>query len=136
MPGLCMSEPGLVIFDCDGVLIDSEMIACRVVAECLTRAGFPTTADEVRDRYVGIGAAQMFADLESRHARPLPPGFADLIHDRLARTFERELRAIDGIAAVVDALAGPVCVASSSRPDRLSHSLALAGLLDRFAPHV
>src|SRR3546814_5938860 len=84
--------PGLVIFDCDGVLIDSETIACRVDAECLTRAGFPTTADEVRDRYVGIGAAGMFADLESRHARPLPPGFADLIHERLARADRTRIR--------------------------------------------
>src|SRR3546814_5032190 len=72
----------------------------------------------------------------SDHARPLPPGFADLIHERLARAFELELRAIEGIAAVVDALACPVCVASSSGPERLSHSLTHAGLLDRFAPHV
>src|SRR3546814_16028377 len=70
----------------------SGRIAGRVAAECLTRAGFPTTADEVRDRYVGIGAAGMFADLESRHARPLAPGFADLIHERLARADRTRIR--------------------------------------------
>src|SRR3546814_5336808 len=114
------------ISDWSSDVCSSDLIACRVDAECLTRAGFPTTADEVRDRYVGIGAAGMFADLESRHARPLPPGFADLIHERLARAFELELRAIEGIAAVVDALACPVCVASRSGPERLSHSLTHA----------
>ncbi len=126
----------LVIFDCDGVLIDSESIACRVDAACLTEAGFPTEADEVRSRYVGIGAAAMFADLEARHGRPLPAGFADLIHDRLASAFEAELQPVQGIADVVAALSCRICVASSSRPERLRHSLGLVGLYNRFAPNI
>jgi len=126
----------LVIFDCDGVLIDSESIACRVDAACLTEAGFPTEAHEVRSRYVGIGAAAMFADLEARHGRPLPAGFPDLIHDRLAAAFEAELEAVQGIADVVAALPCRTCVASSSGPERLRHSLGLVGLYERFAPHI
>ena len=126
----------LVIFDCDGVLIDSESIACRVDAACLTEAGFPTIADEVRSRYVGIGTSAMFADLEARHGRPLPPGFSDLIHDRLAAAFEAELAAVQGMADIVAALPCRICVASSSSPERLRHSLGLVGLYDRFAPHV
>lgn len=126
----------LVIFDCDGVLIDSESIACRVDAECLTEIGFPTVADDVRSRYVGIGAAAMFADLEARHGRPLPADFSAMIHDRLERAFESELQAMAGIADVVDAIPCPVCVASSSSPARLRHSLTLVGLHDRFAPNI
>ncbi|MFN4088745.1 MAG: HAD family hydrolase [Alphaproteobacteria bacterium] len=128
--------PDLVIFDCDGVLIDSESIACRVDAECLTDAGFATTADEIRMLYVGVSAADQFADIERRHGRALDAGFADLIHRRLTDAFDRELAAVPGIEAVIDALPCPSCVASSSAPERLAHTLGLVGLQRRFAPNI
>lgn len=128
--------PQLVIFDCDGVLIDSELLACGVDAACLTEAGFATTAEEVRDRYVGLGAAAMFADLEARHGRPLPPRFSETLHARLTEVFKRELRPIDGIFDLLAGLEYAVCVASSSTHERLRESLGLTGLYERFAPHI
>lgn len=125
-----------VIFDCDGVLIDSEPLACRVDAECLTEIGFATTADEVRERYVGISAAAMAADLETRHGRPLPRDFAETLRVRLEAAFEADLRAIAGMSGLLATLRCRTCVASSSTPERLRHSLGLVGLYDRFAPHV
>ncbi|MBI3512906.1 MAG: HAD family hydrolase [Proteobacteria bacterium] len=124
--------PDLIIFDCDGVLVDSEMIACRVVAECLTELGFPLeTADIVK--FVGKSSADMCADLGTRYGRPLPAGLDDLLAVRRRAAFERELTAMPGAVAVLDALAGTrMCVASSSSPARIRHSLGCVGLLDRF----
>jgi len=63
----------LIIFDCDGVLIDSELIACRSSAACLAEIGVRITVDEIAGRYVGTSAAAMFADLEARSGTPFPP---------------------------------------------------------------
>lgn len=99
-----MPVPDLIIFDCDGVLIDSEVIACRVDAECLTGSGFPTTTAELMERYVGTSAASMFADLEARHGRPLPTDFSVTLHDCISAAFERELRPVTGIEELLASL--------------------------------
>jgi HAD superfamily hydrolase (TIGR01509 family) len=131
-----MDGAELVIFDCDGVLVDSEVIACRVDAACLTEIGFPTTSAEVMERYVGVSAATMFADLAARHGRPLPSEFPETLRARLAAAFEAELIAMPAIAETLARLTSRRCVASSSTPDRLRHSLAVAGLLHAFDPHI
>ena len=128
--------PDLIIFDCDGVLIDSELIACQVDAACLTEIGWPHTVEDILDRYVGRSAAAMLADIEARTGRRLPDGFPEMLRRRLAASFERDLTAIPGVAAVLDRLRCRFCVASSSAPERLRHSLSLVGLYDRFAPHI
>jgi HAD superfamily hydrolase (TIGR01509 family) len=131
-----MPSPQLVIFDCDGVLIDSETIACRVDAECFAEIGFPVTFEDVRERYVGTTWRTMFADVEARHGRELPVDFIEVIRARTAAAFETELKATQGIEQVLDALTLMKCIASSSGHDRLLHSLTLTGLWDRFAPHI
>ena len=131
-----MSAPRLIIFDCDGVLIDSELIACRADAECFAELGLPVTLDDIRERYVGISAKSMFADIEARYACRLPDDFADRIRARIEAAFEAELTAMPGIEEAIDALPGARCVASSSGPDRLRHALSLVGLRDRFEPHI
>jgi len=126
----------LVIFDCDGVLIDSEVLAIRVEAALLAEFGIAITEDEIADRYCGLSMAAMVADLEARHRRPLGAGFAARHGARFAAACAAGLQAIDGVAVALDAIAGRVCVASSSAPERLRHTLGLVGLYDRFAPHV
>ena len=130
-----MSAPTLVIFDCDGVLIDSEVIACRVDAECFARIGIAITADDIMARYVGTSAAVMFADIERRFARQLPPDFAATLNANLAAAFDRELVPMPGVEVALQACSGR-CVASSSAPDRLRHSLRATGLLRHFDPHL
>ena len=125
----------LVIFDCDGVLIDSELLSIRADRECLAECGIELSAEEILDRYTGISFAGMVADIEARHG-PLPADFADRHRRHLWPLFERELRAIPGVAAVLDSLICPTCVASSGRPERLKHALSLVGLYDRFHPHI
>jgi HAD superfamily hydrolase (TIGR01509 family) len=125
----------LVIFDCDGVLIDSELLSIRADRECLAECGIEVSVDEIRDRYTGISFAGMVADLEARHG-PLPADFADRHRTRLWPLFETELQAIPGVGAVLDSLTCKICVASSGRPERLKHALSLVGLYDRFHPHI
>lgn len=126
----------LVIFDCDGVLIDSEVLATQVDVACLAEDGIALTEQEILDRYVGISLAGMLADLEQRFGRALGDDFAGRHARRLTALFEAELQAIPGVAAVLDGLGGKVCVASSSAPARLRHALETVGLYRRFEPHV
>jgi HAD superfamily hydrolase (TIGR01509 family) len=128
--------PDLIIFDCDGVLIDSELIACEVDAACLSEIGWPHTVEDILERYVGRSAAAMLADIEARTGRRLPDGFPEMLRRRLAAAFETDLTAIPGVEDVLDRLSCRFCIASSSAPERLRHSLTLVGLYDRFAPDI
>ncbi|HEX2216467.1 MAG TPA: HAD family hydrolase [Xanthobacteraceae bacterium] len=127
--------PALIIFDCDGVLIDSETIACRADAACLAEIGIGTSANEIMERYVGLSVPAMLADLEARHGR-LPADFADTLRRRTVAAFETELRAMVGVEELLGAMAASICIASSSAPERLRHSLELVGLWGYFQPHV
>ena len=125
----------LVIFDCDGVLIDSELLSVRADREILAECGIELSIEEILERYTGISFAAVVADLEARHGR-LPADFADRRRRRLWPLFDRELQAIPGVSAVIDALTCKSCVASSGRPDRLRYALSLVGLYDRFHPNI
>jgi len=129
-------RPDLVIFDCDGVLIDSEHIAVRADVACLAEEGIAASEEEILERYKGISVAEMLADLELRFGRRLRDDFDARHTRRLRALFEAELRAMPGVEAVLDGLSGKICIASSSSPERLTHSLGLVGLHDRFAPHI
>lgn len=131
--------PSLVIFDCDGVLIDSEIIAARAQSRALAAHGIAITPEEAARRFAGIPDADMWQTLQQESACSLPEGFAREYADGLAATFRQELRALPGALETVRALRerGPqVCVASSSTPPKLEAALKLVGLWDEFAPHV
>lgn len=131
-----MRTPDLLIFDCDGVLIDSEVLACRADADCLAEIGVALTAEQVMERYVGVGLLEMLADIGARAGRQLPADLADTMRRRTAEVFETGLTAITGVDAVLSELCLPRCVASGSEPARIRQSLTLAGLLHYFEPHV
>jgi HAD superfamily hydrolase (TIGR01509 family) len=125
----------LVIFDCDGVLIDSGLLSIRADRECLAECGIQLSAEEILERYTGISFAGMVDDLEARHG-PLPADFAERHRRHLWPLLESELRAIPGVTVVIDALTCRACVASSGRPERLRHALSLVGLYERFHPNI
>lgn len=134
-----MIEPDtfdLVIFDCDGVLIDSEVLACRIEAEELTALGYPITVEETVMRFTGLPAGAVRAAIEADWGQPLPADFEGRVHVEIKEAYRRDLRPIPGIADLLAALAVPVCVASSSAPDKLRLGLELTGLHECFAPHV
>jgi HAD superfamily hydrolase (TIGR01509 family) len=122
----------LVIFDCDGVLVDSEPIANRVFAEQLGAAGLSMPVHEVMSRFVGrtrAGCLELAAQLLGR---ALPGGFAQSWDAALFQALANEVKAIEGVGGLLDALDIPYCVASNSSPGRMRVSLKAAGLLTRF----
>lgn len=126
-------EPAmLLIFDCDGVLVDSEPLACRVDEEVLGGLGFPITAEDIRRRYVGKSLKDMIAGIEAEHARKLPEDFGARLNATLLERFRTELQPMAGIREAVLALPARRCVASSSLPERVALSLTVTGLIDLF----
>ena len=123
----------LVIFDCDGVLVDSEVLAVRVESALLTEAGFALSPEEISDSYVGLSYASMMASIAERFGRPVPAELGELVQQRVIDAFPAELEPVAGMPAFLDTLEAPRCVASSSDLDRVRLSLDLTGLLGAFA---
>ncbi|MGA7261018.1 MAG: HAD-IA family hydrolase [Stellaceae bacterium] len=122
----------LVIFDCDGVLVDSEPIIKGAHARVLTACGYPITEDELVERFCGMSDAEMLATIEHEWGRTLPPSYAERVGVMIQDGFGHSLVAIAGVAEALDSLRLPVCVASSSVPEQIRRKLALTGLLARF----
>jgi HAD superfamily hydrolase (TIGR01509 family) len=127
------SGTSLVIFDCDGVLVDSEPLAMRVLLEGLTEAGCQIDEATAYDRFLGRSLAAMQAILHDDLGFDLPAAQLERMRLRLFELYRHELTAMPGIVDVLDRLTVPFCVASSSLPDRIRVSLDVTGLLPRFA---
>jgi len=128
--------PDLFIFDCDDVLVDSEVIFARVLAECLIAVDFPTTIDDAIALGFGKNRATLSAAVATRFGRALPDTFFETFAARSAAAFEGELSAMAGVEDLLAALPGPRCVASNGHLGRVRQRLALTGLLPFFDPHV
>jgi HAD superfamily hydrolase (TIGR01509 family) len=126
----------LVIFDCDGVLVDSEVISCRAHAEVLSRHGYPITQQQVFDRFLGRSTRQANIEVEAELGRALPDDFHVQLQDEQFRSFEADLQAVPHIHAALDAIVQPVCVASSGSQQRMRLTLGRTSLYDRFAPNI
>jgi HAD superfamily hydrolase (TIGR01509 family) len=126
----------LVIFDCDGVLVDSEPIAVRIDVEMLAEVGVTMSAQEVIERFVGRSPQVILAETEARLGRPLPEGWFERTEARIREAYATELKPVPGIAEALDEIHDPVCVASSSGHDNLRYKLELTGLYERFAGHI
>ncbi|WP_029584002.1 HAD family hydrolase [Bradyrhizobium sp. URHD0069] len=126
----------LIIFDCDGVLVDSEVISCRAHAETLTRHGYPISVEQVFDRFLGRSTRQAHLEVEAELGRSLPDDFHSQLRDELFQAFAATLAAVPHIDAALDAIAQPVCVASSGSQERMRVSLGRVGLYDKFAPNI
>ena len=122
----------LVIFDCDGVLVDSERIAVRIDAEVITKLGWPLTEADVVERFVGRSEAYQLAEIEAYLGRPLPPGWQAEFQHLYQDAFATELKPVDGLAEALEQISVPICVASSGTHQRIRYSLELTGLLPRF----
>jgi HAD superfamily hydrolase (TIGR01509 family) len=125
-------RPALVIFDCDGVLVDSEPISLACLTAGLNRIGVPIDVETVRVRFAGTSMTSIMAHIARDYGVVAPDGFVDAVKAETLRAFDVELRAMAGAAETIAALDLPICVASSSDPVRLHHSLGLTGLLPLF----
>ncbi|MEU6085126.1 HAD family hydrolase [Streptomyces sp. NPDC047108] len=125
----------LVIFDNDGVLVNSEPISNTILAAYLTELGFPTTyEDSIRD-YMGSAMNRIHELVLERYGERLPEDFDDVFHARVFDAFRRELQPVAGVDEVLDKLSAddvPYCVASSGSHDRIRVALRKTGLYDCF----
>ena len=125
-----------LIFDCDGVLIDSEIVVCRLVSEELTSLGYPVTVTEVISRYAGRPEPAMIADIEQDWGRSVPAEYFPRIKSRVAEAYASELRPVAGIAETLARIRAPVCVASSSAPQKLRLGLEATRLHSWFGENI
>lgn len=126
----------MVIFDCNGVLVDSEPLATSVVSREFIRAGFALTPDIVARYFTGRRPADMFAEVEIAAGRKLPQDFAATVTAAILQRFRTELRATAHVARALSWLRGPKCVASSSPLDRIRVALETTDLIRYFEPYL
>ncbi len=126
------AAPELVIFDCDGVLVDSEPIANRILAEALTEIGLATTIESSMRDYMGRSWAACVEIFAARLGRPLPAEFEDRFWTRAEAALRAELQPVPGIHEALVQISTPICVASSGRREKMQITLGLTGLLPRF----
>ena len=121
-----------MIFDCDGVLVDTELISNTVLAGLLTHAGLPTTlADCLRD-YRGRSMASVMELAAARHGAPLPAQIAQRYYAETKVAFARELQPVPGVVDALDRIALPSCVASSGPHHKMEVTLRRTDLWERF----
>jgi HAD superfamily hydrolase (TIGR01509 family) len=134
-----MTRPALVIFDCDGVLVDTERLTVGVEARVLTELGWPMTPEEVVERWMGRSSQAQLTDLEARLGAELTREYDERTTAELHATFDRELAAVEGVADLVQHLHAEgvaTCVASSGTHERMRRTLGITGLYDQFAGRI
>jgi HAD superfamily hydrolase (TIGR01509 family) len=122
----------LVIFDCDGVLVDSERIITQAHAEVLTACGYLITGEVLVERFCGMSDPEMLAIIEREWGRTLPASYAERVGLMIEAGFRQSLAPIEGVAEALDSLSLPICGASSSSVAQIRQKPEITGLLERF----
>jgi HAD superfamily hydrolase (TIGR01509 family) len=122
----------LVIFDCDGVLVDSELLSNQALSAALGELGLSLTVEETMAEFMGRDRRHLNARAAELLGHPLPDDFGAAYDERRDAAFRAELQAVDGIEGALDAIAHPTCVASSADHGKLRLTLGLTGLYERF----
>lgn len=127
-----MARFDLVIFDCDGVLVDSELIANRVFQEMLAEYGVSVSMEHMFEHFLGHSITHCLTLVGDLLGREPPADFEPLLRERTARAFEAELQPVAGIVTALGELTLPYCVASSGPHSKMRVSLGVTGLFERF----
>ena len=131
-----MPQPDLVIFDCDGVLVDSEIVAARVESELLTSAGFEISAEELAETYAGLTFKDIMLRVEEKSQIPFQASLIDRAEELVDRKLRADVRIIDGAREAVAAVTAPRAVCSNSRTERVEFMLEKVRLLPFFAGRI
>ena len=126
----------LIIFDCDGVLVDSEIIAAEVESKLLTEAGYPIGVAEMGERFAGMTWQNILLTIERQAAIPLSASLLDKSEKLLDARLARDVKVIDGVKFALSRLRKPYCICSNSSSHRLDMMLSKVGLKEIFAPHI
>ena len=127
---------GAVLFDCDGVLVDSERLAVECIVEFAARHGAGFELGEALDRFTGGRMADTVREIERRAGRAVPADFEDRLRERMAAEFEARLEPMEGAAALVEALDVPCCIVSNGPREKMEVTLRVTGLLEHFAGRI
>lgn len=131
-----MSKPQLILFDCDGVLVDSEYIAAQVESELLTDAGYPISPEEIAERFAGLTWPSILMEIERESSLPISASLIEKSRKIMTERIKQELLTVDGIEDVVTALAYPKAICSNSTTEALELMLKRSTLHEAFAPHI
>ena len=131
MPGF-----DLIIYDCDGVLVDSEIIAAEVESKLLTEAGYPISPEELAERFAGLTWKDILYEVEREASIPFSATLLDASETLLDKKLGTEVRAIDGVIDAIARIPGPRCICSNSSAHRLKAMLAHTGIGKLFGDHV
>jgi HAD superfamily hydrolase (TIGR01509 family) len=122
----------LVIFDCDGVLVDSEIITNRVFASMLNELGLRITVEETIEKFIGRSMGQCLEIIEGLLGGAVPGDFAHRYQLRIAAALNSQLKAVPGIVDALEAIQTPYCVASNGSHEKMRTTLGVTGLLAKF----
>ncbi|MRG56087.1 HAD-IA family hydrolase [Phyllobacterium sp. SYP-B3895] len=129
-------EPQLIIFDCDGVLVDSEFLAAQVESRLLTDAGYPIEPEDIAERFAGLTWTDILLQVEKEAGIPISAQLIEESAKQMDYKLRNELNVIDGVEQVVASLKYPKCIASNSISSSLKMMLEQSTLYDLFAPHI
>lgn len=122
----------LLIFDCDGVLVDSEIITNRVFASMLNELGLSVSLEDMFERFVGLSMPQCLEIITRLLGRPVPDGFVEDYYTRSRAALRQGLKAVPDIEMVLASVDLPFCVASSGSHEKMQTTLGITGLLPHF----
>jgi HAD superfamily hydrolase (TIGR01509 family) len=125
-----------VIFDCDGVLVDSDRISLRIQAEWISALGLETSYEDCVRDFLGLGMPATLRILVERLGRPLPSGWEEGLDDAVREGFRRELQPVRGVVEALEEIDLPTCIASSGSQEKMRFTLGLTGLWDRFVGRI
>lgn len=131
-----MSGFDLIIFDCDGVLVDSEIIAAQVESRLLTEAGYPISVEEMGERFAGMTWKNILLAIEKEVDIPLSASLLDKSEKLLDQRLERDVKVIEGVKLALSRISTQACICSNSSSHRLDMMLTKVGLKPYFAPHI
>ncbi len=127
---------GLVIFDCDGVLVDSERLAVRIEGAALAELGLRLSEAELAERFVGTTDGYFRRAIEAELGCPLPDNWEQIMGARYRDAYRNELAPVDGVLEALEAIRQPTCVASNGSHAKMRLTLGITGLHDRFAGRI
>lgn len=131
-----MAGIDLIIFDCDGVLVDSEIIASEVQSELVSEAGYPISVEEMNERFAGMTWRDTLLTIEKEASIPLSASLIDKVDLILDKRLARDVKIIEGVRPMLMELTLPHCVCSNSTSQRLAVMLAKVDVKDHFGRHI
>lgn len=126
----------LVIFDCDGVLVDSDRISLRIQAEWISALGLPTTYEDCVRDFLGLGMGPTLRIVAERLGRPVPDGWEAELTAAVREAFARDLQPVPGVVEALDEIGPQTCIASSGSHEKMRLTLGLTGLWNRFGGRI